>query len=96
MEHLFNDILDKDEQIVKVIKPSKSRCLKAPIMPFAIPIFWPHLILFMVLTLFTLPFFICTAIRICIMLILINVLYEKELYELITKHLTIRILQPRL
>ena len=57
MEHLFNDILDKDEQIVKVIKPSKSRYLKAPIMPFAIPIFWPHLILFMVLTLFTLPFF---------------------------------------
>ena len=57
MEHLFNDILDKDEQIVKVIKPSKGRYLKAPIMPFAIPIFWPHLILFMVLTLFTLPFF---------------------------------------
>lgn len=57
MEQLFNDILDKDEQIVKIIKPSKSRYWKAPILPFAIPLFWPHLILFMVLSLFTLPFF---------------------------------------
>lgn len=56
MEELFQDILDKDEQIIKIIKPSKSRYWKATLLPFAIPIFWPHLIIFMVLTLFTLPF----------------------------------------
>ena len=57
MEHLFDDILEKDEHIVKIIKPSKGRYWKAGLFPFAIPLFWPHLILFMVLTLFTLPFF---------------------------------------
>lgn len=57
MEHLFEDILDKDEQIVKIIKPSKSRYWKAPLSMLAIPIFWPHFILLMAVTLFTLPFF---------------------------------------
>ncbi|MBD5131187.1 MAG: hypothetical protein HDT28_01120 [Clostridiales bacterium] len=57
MEHLFDDILDEDEQIIRVIKPSKSRYWKSPIFPFAIPIFWPHFIFFMAITLFTLPFF---------------------------------------
>lgn len=56
MEHLFDDILDKNEHIVKVIKPSKRRYWKSLVV-FAIPIFWPHLILLMALTLFTLPFF---------------------------------------
>ena len=57
MEHLFDDILEKNEQIIKIIKPSKSRYVKALFAPFIIPIFWPHLILILVLTLFTLPFF---------------------------------------
>lgn len=57
MEELFNDILENDEQIIKVIKPSRGRYWKAPLFPFAIPLFWPHLILLMALTLFTLPFF---------------------------------------
>ena len=57
MEHLFDDILEKDEKIIKVIKPSKSRYWKMPIFPFAIPIFWPHFIVLMVGSFFTLPFF---------------------------------------
>lgn len=57
MEKLFNDILEKDEEIVKVIKPSKARYWEAPLFPFAIPLFWPHFIVLMVGTLFTLPFF---------------------------------------
>ncbi|MDE6505468.1 MAG: PH domain-containing protein [Clostridia bacterium] len=56
MEHLFDDILEKNEQIIKIIKPSKSRYTKAMFAPFIIPIFWPHLILILVVTLFTFPF----------------------------------------
>ena len=57
VDRLFNDILDEDEQIVKIIKPNKKRYLKSPIFPFAIPIFWPHFIFFMAITLFTAPIF---------------------------------------
>ena len=57
IEHLFDDILENDEQIVKIIKPSKSRYWKAPLFPFGIPLFWPHFIVIMAVTLFTLPFF---------------------------------------
>ena len=57
MEKLFYEILEDDEEIIKVIKPSKSRYWKAALFPFAIPIFWPHLLFFMAITLFTLPFF---------------------------------------
>lgn len=57
MEHLFDNILEKDEEIVKIIKPSKGRYWKAPLFPFGIPLFWPHFIVIMVGTLFTLPFF---------------------------------------
>ena len=56
-EHLFDDILESGEQIVKVIKPSKGRYWKAPLFPFGIPLFWPHLIVLLAVTLFTLPFF---------------------------------------
>ena len=56
-EHLFEQILESDEQIIKIIKPSKRRYWLAPAFPFAIPLFWPHLIVLMVVTLFTLPFF---------------------------------------
>ena len=58
MEELFKDILEKDEKIIAVIKPSKKRYWKSLVMPFAIPLFWPHLILMLVGTLFTLPYFI--------------------------------------
>ena len=57
MEHLFDDILESGEEIIKVIKPSKSRYWKSLIFPFAIPLFWPHFIVMMVFTLFTFPFF---------------------------------------
>ena len=57
MENLFENILEKNERIIKVIKPSKGRYWKAPLFPFGIPLFWPHFIVIMVLTLFTLPFF---------------------------------------
>ena len=56
-EHLFDNILEKDEYIIKVIKPSKGRYWKAPLFPFGIPLFWPHFLILMALTLFTLPFF---------------------------------------
>ena len=52
MEHLFDDILEKDEQIVKIIKPSKSRYWKFFLMPLIIPIFLPHFIVIMACTLF--------------------------------------------
>ena len=56
MEHLFDDILEKDEQIVKIIKPSKSRYWKVFLMPLIIPIFLPHFIVIMACTLFfTIP-----------------------------------------
>ena len=57
VDRLFDSVLEKDEQIIKVIKPNKKRYLKSPIFPFAIPIFWPHFIFFMAITLFTAPFF---------------------------------------
>ena len=57
MENKFIDILEKDEQIIKVFKPNKKRFWKTLIFPFAIPLFWPHLIIMMVFTFFTLPFF---------------------------------------
>ena len=50
--YLFEDILDKDEKIVKIIKPSKSRYWKFFLMPFIIPIFLPHFIVIMACTLF--------------------------------------------
>ena len=57
VDRLFDHILEKDEKVIKIIKPNKKRYMKAPIFPFAIPIFWPHFIFFMVITLFTAPFF---------------------------------------
>lgn len=51
-EHLFDEILDKDEQIVKIIKPLKSRYWKFFLMPLIIPIFLPHFIVVMACTLF--------------------------------------------
>ena len=52
MEQLFDDILENDEQIVKIIKPSKSRYWKFFLMPFLVPIFLPHFIVIMACTLF--------------------------------------------
>ena len=57
MDHVFDDILEKDEQIIRVIKPSKGRYWKAPLFPFGIPLFWIHFIILMAITLFTLPIF---------------------------------------
>ena len=56
MENLFNEILEKDEKIIKVIKPHKGRYMKDFLIPFLIPLFWPHLIIILVATLFT-PFY---------------------------------------
>ena len=62
MEDKFAEILEKDEQIVKVIKPVKSRYIKSFWM-FCIPFCWPHLIVMMVFTLFTLPYFLIKGIN---------------------------------
>lgn len=54
--HLFDDILEKDEEIVKIIKPSKRRYWNSLLFPWGIPLFWPHFIIIMAATLFfTLP-----------------------------------------
>lgn len=58
MENLFDEILEKDEEIIKVIKPHKGRYLKSFYIWFCIPLFWPHLIILLAGSLFTLPFFI--------------------------------------
>ena len=56
MEHLFDVILEEDEHIVKIIKPSKSRYWKFFLTPFLVPIFLPHFIVIMSCTLFfTIP-----------------------------------------
>ena len=77
MDHIFDEILEKDEKIVKVIKPSKGRYWKAPLFPFGIPLFWPHLIVIMVCTLFTLPFFYARG-------------YKKLYYAYTNKRLIVR------
>ena len=51
-EKLFYEILDEDEEIIKVIKPSKSRYWKFFLMPLIVPIFLPHFIAIMACTLF--------------------------------------------
>lgn len=61
MEEKFHDILDKDEKIISVFKPVKRRYWRAGLAPFAIPLFWPHLIILLVITFFTLPFFYAKA-----------------------------------
>lgn len=58
MEDLFSEILEKDEKIIKVLKPHKGRYLRSFYWMFYIPFFWPHLIIIMIGTLFTLPFFL--------------------------------------
>ena len=52
IEHIFDEVLDEDEQVVKIIKPSKSRYWKFFLMPLLIPIFLPHFIVIMACTLF--------------------------------------------
>lgn len=56
MENLFNEFLEKDEKIIKVIKPNKRSYIKHYTWWCWIPLFWPHLLIMMVFTLFTLPF----------------------------------------
>ena len=51
-EHIFDDILERDEKIVKIIKPNKKRYWKDWLLPFIFPIFLPHFIMFMAITLF--------------------------------------------
>ena len=58
MEKLFDEVLEKNEKIIKVIKPHKGRYLKEFYWGFCIPLFWPHLIIMLVGTLFTLPYFL--------------------------------------
>ena len=58
MEGLFDEILESDEIVIKVLKPHKGRYLKSFYWMFCIPLCWPHLIMLLVGSLFTLPFFI--------------------------------------
>ena len=58
MEHLFDDILEKDEKIIKIIKPNKKRYWMDWLWPLIIPVFLPHFIIIMACTLFfILPLF---------------------------------------
>ena len=52
MEELFKDILEDDEQIIEIIKPDKKRYRRA-FWPFAIPLFWPMIILVSIFSGFT-------------------------------------------
>ncbi len=61
MENLFDEILEKNERIIKIIKPNKSRYFKGLCWMFFIPLFWPHLLIMLVGTLFTLPYFLIRA-----------------------------------
>ena len=77
-ENLFDNILDDDEQIIKIIKPSKSTYWKAVLLPWcAIPLFWPHIIFFMVIFLFTPPFLYARA-------------YKRLFYAYTNKRLIVR------
>ena len=58
MKNLFDEILEKDETIIKVIKPNKGRYLKECYWMFYIPLFWIHLAMILICTLFTFPFFV--------------------------------------
>lgn len=51
---VFADVLDADEVVVGAYKPNKRRYYKAFWM-FALPIFWPHLIMIFILTLGVVP-----------------------------------------
>lgn len=55
--NMFENILEEGEEIIKIYTPDKKRYWRAALFPFAIPIFWPHLIIMLVFTLFTIPFF---------------------------------------
>ena len=61
MEEKFKDILEQDEKIIKVYKPVKSRYYKSFIFPWIIPLLWPHLIIFLIFSGFSLPFLIRKA-----------------------------------
>lgn len=78
MEHLFDEILEKDEKVIKVFKPHKGRYLKSFYWAFAIPIFWPHLILFIVGSFFTIPFLLVKGYN--------NVYYAYTNKRLIVRH----------
>lgn len=58
MEEKFKDVLETDETIVEIIKPIKKRYWRQLAVPFAIPLLWPHFLILLVLSLFTLPYFI--------------------------------------
>ena len=58
MQELFDEVLEKDEEIIKVIKPNKKRYLKTFYWMLCIPIFWPHILVMLIGSLFTLPFLI--------------------------------------
>ena len=77
-ENVFDHILDDDEQIIKIIKPSKGTYWKAVLLPWcAIPLFWPHIIFFMVIFLFTPPFLYARA-------------YKRLFYAYTNKRLIVR------
>ena len=77
MQDKFDEILEKDEKVIKVIKPNKKRHLKDFYFYFWIPVFWPHLLIIMVGTLFTLPYFL-------------NKGYKNTYYAYTTKRLIVR------
>jgi len=52
VEKMFDDILARDEKIIKVFKPNKKRYWKN-LWFLAIPFFWPHWLMISALTLFS-------------------------------------------
>ena len=58
MNEMFDDILEKGEQIIKVFKPNKERYWKMFHLFWKIPLLWPYVLLMSIPTLFILPVFI--------------------------------------
>ncbi|MBO7326076.1 MAG: hypothetical protein J6U74_01010, partial [Clostridia bacterium] len=59
MEHMFDQILEKDEVIIKVIKPNKRAFNYDAYGLFIMPFMWPSFLALLIITLFTWPIFIC-------------------------------------
>ena len=77
MENLFDEILEKDEKIIKVIKPHKGRYLLDYYWAIWCPLLWPIMIITTVGSLFTFPYFLLKA-------------YNNTYYAYTTKRLIVR------
>ena len=77
MEEMFKDILEKNEQIVKVYKPNKKVFWRRATWMFLVPLFWPHMLMILILSGFSAPFLVASA-------------YKKRYYCYTNKRIIIR------